>query len=158
MVCRRSMLHRQRRSTCASPSSQNSSAAKNVVNGRRAVHFARATPDGSNGQFLEMYNNIQNTRTTERGFTNNPFENSGVASDKSFTILLVARTSQSTSDTLSMGIVRLAESSTSPGEGGMYLSKSCSNCVTNGGIAPSVSKANKEAQHSKCRLRAHTSR
>ena len=72
----------------------------------------------------------------DKGFVSNPFTSKGGSADNSFTILLVARTTQSTSDTGEMGILRLAESSTTAGEGGLFLSKSCSTCVTAGGVAP----------------------
>ena len=112
-----------------------------VINGRGAVHFSRSSSDGTGGQFLEMYNNPQWTNNTGVGFDYNPFTTKQTAAATSaanseFTILLVARTSQSNTDTGEMGIVRLSEGAGTQGEGGMYISKSCSTCVTNGGTAP----------------------
>ena len=96
-----------------------------------------------------MYNNPQWTNNSGTGFEYNPFTRKQIDSDgataanNEFTFLLVARTSQSTTDTGEMGILRLSESSGSQGEGGMYLSKSCSTCVANGGIAPNCFQVEK---------------
>ena len=85
-----------------------------MINGRGAVHFSRSSSDGSGGQFLEMYNNPQWTNNTGVGFDYNPFTSkqtaaATTAANSEFTILLVARTSQSKTDTGEMGIVRLSE-------------------------------------------------
>jgi len=78
----------------------------------------------------------KNSTLDETGFLSNPFESKSGADDKSFTILLVARTQQAAGDTGDMGILRLSEGASTAGEGGMFVAKSCSTCITAGGTAP----------------------
>ena len=88
----------------------------------------------SDAQGEQSTTHARTTMATTLSLTNTT--QTGGSADKSFTILLVARTVQSSTDTGHMGILDLGEAPSSPGEGGMYLSKASSTCVAAGGVAP----------------------
>mmetsp|Transcript_88914 Transcript_88914/g.236969 ORF Transcript_88914/g.236969 Transcript_88914/m.236969 type:complete len:1183 (+) Transcript_88914:27-3575(+) len=102
---------------------------KSVLNGRGVVRFTRGDVSGLTGQRLELF---QNSSSSNKGFASsnsNPFTNSS----NEWTLFVVARTTQATGDVGSMGIFSAGQTNYSD-DRGMHIYKSCSTCVSSGGV------------------------
>lgn len=101
---------------------------REVLNRRGVVRFTRNNTDGTQGQFLQMETT---SSSGTAGFTTNPF----TSNSNSYTIFLVARTVQATSDTGDHGILNLAMGTGDATEQGLRLVKPSVTCVSGSGLS-----------------------